>query len=193
MVLDNKTCLSIQNIFLIKYNKTYTSPHELVFTGKPNYCQLITIFSTVYFSHTKDNTKVRTNVQVHTLTGISVGQSDTSNGLLVYNPITKELYTTSIYKMDEVNATKTYFNLPYDGGMFSGIYSTDTHLTIPENFPIGTFVIIKTYTTTSDGYVLIVLSIHPQTLTYLHHKVNFWGHYQSPCLRNAKFHILTSY
>ncbi len=71
----------------------------------------------VYFAHTKDNTKAHTNVQAHTMAGIVIGWSDTSNGLLAYKHITKELYTTSVYKIDEHhNATKTYINLQYDGG-----------------------------------------------------------------------------
>ena len=62
----------IQNKFPVKYNKTYTTPHELVFKSKPDYFQLICLFSTVYFSHTQDNTKSRTNVQAHTMAGIAV-------------------------------------------------------------------------------------------------------------------------
>ena len=54
----------IQNIFPIKYNNKYTT-HELVFKDKPDYRQLLRLFSTVYFLHSKDNTKLRTNVQPH--------------------------------------------------------------------------------------------------------------------------------
>ena len=148
----------IHNIFPVKYNDKYTTPYEMVYKDKPDYRQLIRLFSTVYFSHSKDNTKARTNMQAHTLAGIAVEWSDTANGLLVYNPITKELYTTSVYKIDEHNQTKTYFNLQYDGGMFSGLYSTDSAQNIPENYPIGTSVTITTNTDKSKGYVLAVPS-----------------------------------
>ena len=97
-------------------------------------------------------------MQAHTLAGIAVGWSNTANGLLVFNPITKESYTTSIYKIDEHNKTKSYFNLKYDGGMFSGLYSTDSTQNIPENYPIGTLVMITTNTDKSKGYVLAVPS-----------------------------------
>ncbi len=130
----------------------------MVLKDKPDYRQLIRLFLTVYFSHSKDNTKERTNVQAHTLAGIAVGWSNTANGLLVFNPITKELYSTSIYKIDEHNETKTYFNLKYDGGMFSGLYSTDSNQNIPENYPIGSSVTITTNTHKSKGYVLAVPS-----------------------------------
>ena len=47
----------IQNILPLKYNDEYATPYEMVFKDKPDYCQLIRLFSTVYFSHSKDNTK----------------------------------------------------------------------------------------------------------------------------------------
>ena len=55
--------------------------------------------------------------------GIAVGWSDTSNGLLVYKQITKEIYTTSIYKVDECDTTRNYFNLFYNEEMYSALYS----------------------------------------------------------------------
>ena len=127
----------------------------MVFKEKPDYRQLLCLFSTIYFSHSKDNTKQRIT-QAHSLAGIVVGWSEQANRLMVYNPITKELYTTSIYKIDEHNETKTYFNLTYNGGMFSGLYSSDSKQNIPENFPIGTAVTIPTSTSHSQGYVLAV-------------------------------------
>ena len=80
----------IQNIFPIKYKDKYTTPYELVFKEKPDYRQLLCLFSTIYFSHSKDNTKQRIT-QAHSLAGIVVGWSEQANRLMVYNPITKEL------------------------------------------------------------------------------------------------------
>ena len=90
------------------------------------------------------------------MAGIAVGWSDIANGLLVYNPVSKELYTTSLYKIDEHQATKNYFNLSYDGGMFTGLYSIDSKQNIPEHFPIGTAVSISSTTNPSHGYVVAV-------------------------------------
>ena len=90
------------------------------------------------------------------MAGIAVGWSDVANGLLIFNPITKELYTISLYKIDEHNATKNYFNITYYGGMFSGLYSIDSKQQIPEYFPIGTSVKIPSNTSTSKGYILAV-------------------------------------
>lgn len=154
----------IQNIFPVKFDNILTTPYELVYKSKPDYRQLFRLFSTAYFSHHKDNTKERSNVQAHTLAGIALGWSDVANGLQVYNPITKELYTTSIFKIDGHNATKSYFNLHYDGGMFSGLYSADSRQNIAEHYPIGTAVTIPSNAGSSKGYVLSV----PHTPTSIH-------------------------
>ncbi len=146
----------IHNIFPVKYKNKYTTPHELVFKKRPDYCQLFRLFSTAYFSHNKDNTKSRTNTQAHSMAGIAVGWSDVANGLLIYNHITKELYTTLIYKIDEHQQTQSYFNLSYDGGMFSGLYSNDMKQNSPEHYPIGTAVQIPSNTGSLHGYILAV-------------------------------------
>ena len=101
----------IQNIFPIKMNDHLTTPHELVYKTKPDYRQLFHLFSTAFFTHTKDNVKARTNVQSYTMAGIAVGYSEIANGMEIYNPLTKELYTTSRFKLDEHHSMKTYFNI----------------------------------------------------------------------------------
>ena len=83
-----------------------------------------------------------------------MGWGDVANGLLIYNPITKEIYTTSIFKINENNSTKNFFNLPYDGSMFSGLYSLDAKQNTPEHYPIGTAVKVPSNTGTIQGYVL---------------------------------------
>ena len=100
------------------------------------------------------------------MTGIAVGWSDVANGLFIFNPITKELYTTSLYKIDEHNQTKNYFNLQYNGGMFSGLYSIDSKHKISEYFPIGTSVTITSNTSKSKGYVLAVPNRSDNSTTY---------------------------
>ena len=146
----------VHNVFPLKFDGQLTTSHELVYKSKPDYRQLFRLFSTTYFSHHKDNNKERSNVQSHTLAGIAVGWSDVANGLQVYNPHSKELYTTSVFKIDEHNATKSYFNITYDGGMFCNLYSVDSRQNTPEHYPIGTAVSIPSNTGHTAGYVLSV-------------------------------------
>jgi hypothetical protein len=52
----------------------------------------IPLFSLCYFHHTKDEDLSRSKHQAHTMDGIIIGRSPTSNALLVYNPRTKQCY-----------------------------------------------------------------------------------------------------
>ena len=90
------------------------------------------------------------------MAGISVGHSEVANGMEIFNPLTKELYTTSRFKLDEHHSTKTYFNLTYDGGIFSGLYSLDQQQNVPEPYSLGTAVTIPLNTGSMPGYVLAV-------------------------------------
>ena len=95
--------------------------------------------------------------------GIALGWSDITNGMEIYNPITKQLYTTTVYKLDEHNQTKLHFNLPFDGGIFSGLLSLDSTQNVPEPFPIGTAVSVPIAHSSSPGYVISVPASTPCT------------------------------
>ena len=90
----------VHNIFPVKNEQKITTPYELVYDELPDYHQLIRPFSTIYFSHSKDGAKRRSPFQAHTLQGIAGGWSDISNGLEIYNLITKQIYTSIIFKID---------------------------------------------------------------------------------------------
>ena len=79
----------VHNIFPVKNDQQVTTPYQMVYNELPDYRQLNRLFSTTYFSHNKDGTKRRSPFQAHTLQGIAVGWSDISNGLEIYNPLTK--------------------------------------------------------------------------------------------------------
>ena len=75
------------------------------------------------------------------------------NGMEIYNPITKTLYTTSVYKLDEMNITKNHFNLTYDGGKFASLYSYGNDSHTEELYPVGTAVLIPPNTGNKKGFV----------------------------------------
>lgn len=101
------------NIFPLRCDDTITTSHELVFGVQPDCRQLFRLFSTAYLSHSKDNTHPRSSTESHTLQGIAVGYSDRANGMEIYNPSTKKLYTTTVFQLNELNETRNHFNLQY--------------------------------------------------------------------------------
>eukprot|EP00957_Ditylum_brightwellii_P156911 11942119-Ditylum_brightwellii.AAC.1 len=82
-------------------------------------------------------------MEAQSLQGITVSQSDDSNGMIFFCPFNKEVYTTSQYCLDESGHTAQDFNLHYDGGMFLSLYCSSSKTTTPappEEFPPGTEV-----------------------------------------------------
>ena len=67
-------------------------PHELVYKSKLDYSQLFRLFSTIFFTYTKGNSRSCTNnVQSLILAEIGVGWREIANGMELYNTIIKEL------------------------------------------------------------------------------------------------------
>ncbi len=58
------------------------------------------IFSLAYFHHDRDGDESRSHHQAHTMDGIVVGRSPTSNALLLYNPRNKKYYEPNSYCLD---------------------------------------------------------------------------------------------
>ena len=161
----------ISNIFPLKCDGQITISHELVSHPKPDYRQLFQLFSTVYLSHKKDGIHNCTTFISHSLQGFAVGYSHIANGMEIYNPINKQLHTTTVFKLDEDNAIMNHFNLHYDGSMFFGLYSSNNHRNYAEPFPPGTAVQFQRDSSKDplQGYVVAVPDVKftEDTTTYL--------------------------
>jgi hypothetical protein len=78
--------------------------------------------------------------QAHTMDGIIIGRSATSNALLVYNPRNKQYYEPNSYRIDSYRLPGSiYCNLKYNGGLFCYLYR-DESPPIEDLYPPGTRV-----------------------------------------------------
>jgi len=83
----------------------------------------ISLFSICYFHHEKDGDMKCSKHQAHSMDGIIVGRSPTSNALLVYNPRNKHDYEPDSYRIDSYRLPcSIYRDLKYDGGLFCSLY-----------------------------------------------------------------------
>ena len=103
-----KHAARMMNMIPGKYKTKLASPFMLVHGECPDQRTWIPIFSLCYFHHDKDGDTPRSKNQAHTMDGIVIGQSPTSNALLVYNPRNKRYYEPDSYKLDP-------YRLPYLG------------------------------------------------------------------------------
>ncbi len=100
----------------------------------------VPIFSFCYFHHEKDGDKKCSKNQAHTMDGVIVGHSSTSNALLVYNPHNKQYYKPNSYHIDSFCLLgSVYRNIKYDGGLICTLVCND-NLPIEEKYPPGTRV-----------------------------------------------------
>jgi hypothetical protein len=82
--------------------------------------------------------------------------------MIFYSPHTKELYTSSDYKLDKGHNTPNTFNLAYNGGIFVGLYNSTSPATTCEPFLEGTPVAFPVPSRTTNNIVRthgIVISV----------------------------------
>jgi hypothetical protein len=114
--------IQVMNYMSCTVSGVSTTPHELVYCVKPDLRVLFCLFSAGYFRKLKDNNLHCRGISTSTsMQGIAIGRCRKPDGMLFYSPHSKEILTSSDYKLDEDRHTPTAFNLPYDGGIFIGV------------------------------------------------------------------------
>ncbi len=102
-----------------------------------NYCALPA--PTLHAKH-QSPPSLETKNQAHTLDGIILGRSPTSNAILVYNPRNQRYYEPDSYKIDAYRLpSSVYPTIIYDGGLFVSLHRGDVPA-ISEPYPPGTRV-----------------------------------------------------
>jgi hypothetical protein len=120
-----------------KLHRKLASPFLLVHRVGHNERTWFPLFLVCYFHHDKDGAVACSHNQAHTMDGIAVGRSPTSNALLVYNPWTKQYYEPDSYRFDSYRLPSlVYPSLKYDGGLFCSLY-WDDNPSMEELYPPG--------------------------------------------------------
>jgi hypothetical protein len=100
-------------------NKGLALPFLLVHSVGHDQRTWVPLFSLCFFHHIKDGDDTRTKHMAHTMDGVIVGRSPTSNTLMVYNPRNKQYYKPDTYCIDSYRLPcSMYPTLKYDGGLF---------------------------------------------------------------------------
>ncbi len=109
-----------------KYRYTLASPLMLVHGVRPDQRTWLPLFLICYFHHKKDNNAQRSKNQAHTLDGIVIGRSPTSNAILVYNHHNQHYYEPDSYKIDPYRLPSlVYPTIIYDSGSFVSLHRGD--------------------------------------------------------------------
>ena len=130
----------MMNAIPISYQGQLASPFLLVHGVGHDERTWVPLFSLCFFHHERDGEFSRSHHQAHTMDGIVIGQSPTSNALLVYNPRNKKYYEPNDYQIDSYRLPgSAYPTLKYDGGLFVNLLH-DNNPHFKEKYPPGTHV-----------------------------------------------------
>ncbi len=131
----------MMNMIPGKYGSKLASPFMLAHGTRPDPRTWLPLFSLCYFHHEKDSDASRSKSQAHTMDGIVIGRSPTSNAILVYNPRNQRYYEPDSYKLDPYRVpSSVYPTIKYDGGLFVSLHRDD-RTAISEPYPPGTRVL----------------------------------------------------
>ncbi len=110
------------NAIPCKVHGLLASPFLLVHDMGHDKRTWIPLFFLCFFHHDKVGPIKRSKNQAHTMDGIVVGCSPTSNALLVYNPQNKKFYEPDSYRIDSYHLLTLVFpNVKYNGGLFCSL------------------------------------------------------------------------
>ena len=110
-----------------KYGSKLASPFMLAHGTRPDPRTWLPLFSVCYFHHEKDSDALRSKSQAHTMDGIVLGRSPTSNVILVYNPRNQRYYEPNSYKIDPYRLPSlVYPTIKYNGGLFVSLHRDET-------------------------------------------------------------------
>jgi hypothetical protein len=109
-----------------KLKGALASPFLLVHGIGDNKRTWIPLSSLCYFHHEKDGDQKRSKHQAHTMDGIIVGRSPTSNALLVYYPRNRQYYEQDSYRIDSYCLpASVYADMKYVGELFYSLLRDD--------------------------------------------------------------------
>ncbi len=123
-----------------KYPGKLALPFMLVHGIRPDQRTWLPLFSLCYFHHEEDSDASHSKSQAHTMDGILIGRSPTSNAILIYNSRNQKYYEPKSYRLDPYRLpSSVYPTIKYNSGLFVSLHG-DMTAVISEPYPPGTRV-----------------------------------------------------
>ena len=114
---------------IILENGQWTTLNEQRYGTKPDWRNLVTMFSIGYIRRNRDGKKQRATADSQSIMGICVGNNPKSDGLLFYLPTSKKLVGSADYRLDPTVPSGLVFGYSYDRGIGLNLYNTYTNAT----------------------------------------------------------------
>ena len=122
-----KHSAQMMNMIPRKYHGKLASLFMLVHGMRLDPRTWLLVFSLCYFHHEKDSNALCSKSQAHSIDGILIGWSPTSNAVLVYNPLNQKYYEPESYRLDLYCLPSLVCpTIKYNGGLFVSLHRDDT-------------------------------------------------------------------
>ncbi len=132
-----KHAAKMMNMIPGKYCRKLSSPFMLVHGARTDPRIWLPLFLLCYFHHKKDSNASRSKSQAHTMDGIIIGRSPTSNSILVDNPQNQKYYKPNSYRIDPYRLpSSVYPTIQYVGDLFVSLHRNNIS-SISEPYPPG--------------------------------------------------------
>eukprot|EP00957_Ditylum_brightwellii_P160370 12208404-Ditylum_brightwellii.AAC.2 len=118
-------------------------PYEIVYQQKPDWRNLIPIFSLAYLKHNHDGTQFSSTADSQSIKAICVGNDTKSDGLLFYLPHSKKLIASADNKLDPTVPSGPIFGLQYNGCIGFNLYSSSSEQFRPPVYDTGEEIYFK--------------------------------------------------
>ena len=102
---------------ILPENGQWTIPHEQKYGTKPEWRNLLPIFSLGYIRRNRDVNKQRATADSQSIIEICAGNDPKSDGLLFYLPTSKKLVCSVDYRLDPTVPSGPVFGYSYDVGI----------------------------------------------------------------------------
>ena len=137
---------------------TVSTPFELAYGIKPDWRNLLPLFSVAYIKWFRDGVVQRKFPYCQTIKAICVGNDSKSDGKLFYIPNTRSLIGSSDFILDPSPPSGPCFDLPYNSGINLNILAPDDNTLCPPTFDINSSVYVQS-PTTHDFHDAIIIDI----------------------------------
>eukprot|EP00957_Ditylum_brightwellii_P163014 12413261-Ditylum_brightwellii.AAC.1 len=127
-----RAAVQVSNYMLIQTDDgKWTTPFEMVFHTKPDWCNLVPMFSLAYIKCNRDASGFSATADSQSIKAICLGNDKKSGGLLFYLPMSKSIVSSSDYHLNPTILSGPIFNLHYDGCIGFDLYSSTSEQLCP--------------------------------------------------------------
>eukprot|EP00957_Ditylum_brightwellii_P103963 7921394-Ditylum_brightwellii.AAC.1 len=137
---------------------TWTTPFKMVYGVKPDWRNLVPIFSLSYVKQKRDASGFRSTVDSQSIKAICEGNDKKSNDLLFYLPFSHSLISSSNYTLDPTVPSVPVFNLYYDGHIGFDLYTSSSEQMQPPAYKTGKDIYYKTDNMENYAHGTIIVS-----------------------------------